>query len=96
MADGMEDLKEKNLDSKKDRDRAIRDYGKWRSFQGREDAEMLQEKTSSWSAKRDTRGDYDSYDEFWIRNAELRIMNYELWLCDKKTLKILENRSGIL
>ncbi len=64
MADGMEDLKEKNLDSKKDRDRAIRDYGKWRSFQGREDAEMLQEKTSSWSAKRDERGDYDSYDEF--------------------------------
>ena len=58
MADGMEDLKEKNVDSKKDRD-----YGKWRSFQGREDAEMLQEKTSSWSAKRDDRGDYDSYDE---------------------------------
>lgn len=53
MANGIEDLIEKN----KDRTSLKQDsrYEKWLTFQGREDAEMLQEKSSS--------GDYDSWDD---------------------------------
>jgi len=64
MADGMEDLREKNSEDEKERNKALKDYGKWRSFQGREDAEMLQEKSSAWSAFRNNRGDYDRDDDF--------------------------------
>lgn len=64
MADGMEDLREKNSEDEKERNKALKDYGKWRSFQGREDAEMLQEKSSAWSAVRNNRGDYDRDDDF--------------------------------
>lgn len=61
MANGIEDLREKNKDriSLKEDSR----YDFWRVFQGREDAEMLQEKSSSWSSKKANRGDYDSWDE---------------------------------
>ncbi len=54
MADGIEDLKEKNKDGMKP---VPGDYGKWKNLQGREDAEMLLEKTSGWSAENDSRGD---------------------------------------
>ncbi len=58
MADGMEDLQEKN----KDRPVPVQNsrYDSWRTFQGREDAEMLQEKTSGWSSRKAARGDYDA------------------------------------
>ena len=61
MANGIEDLREKNKDriSLKEDSR----YDFWRVFQGREDAEMLQEKSCSWSSKKASRGDYDSWDE---------------------------------
>lgn len=60
MADGQEDLKEKNKDNA---DVAKSRFTVWRNFQGREDAEMLQEKSDGWSAVKDSRGDYSSYDE---------------------------------
>jgi len=58
MANGIEDLKEKNkdrpkIDSKK--------FNFWNNFQGREDAEMLMEKSSSWHAQKSPREEY--YDE---------------------------------
>ncbi len=48
MANGEEDLREKN------RGRIMpegKHYERWRRSFGREDAEMLEEKTSSWSSK---------------------------------------------
>ncbi|WP_407429249.1 hypothetical protein [Treponema sp.] len=59
MANGLEDLREKNKDvsSAKNDSR----YGDWRVFQGREDAEMLKEKSSGWSSKKANRGEYDSW-----------------------------------
>ncbi len=61
MANGMEDLQEKN----KDRSYPAKDnrYDTWRTVQGREDAEMLQEKSAGWSSKKACRGDYDSWDD---------------------------------
>lgn len=57
MANGEEDLKEKN------KDRFISGksskYSKWNSRFGHEDAEMLSEKSENWSASKSTRGDYD-------------------------------------
>lgn len=60
MANGLEDLKEKNSAEQK---KNLTDYGKWRAPQGREDAEMLLEKSSGWSAVNNNRGDYDSEED---------------------------------
>ena len=49
MANGIEDLHEKNKDSKPLSTR----YDEWRVMQGREDAQMLQEKSTSWKSKKD-------------------------------------------
>lgn len=38
-------------------------YSNWAVFQGREDAQMLQEKQSHWNAKNDSLGVYDSEDD---------------------------------
>lgn len=60
MANGIEDLQEKN------KDRSVKPdarYDTWRTLQGREDAEMLQEKSSGWSSFRANRGDYDAWDD---------------------------------
>ena len=66
MADGKEDLQEKNKDSSGAQDAARSlspRYAAWTRFQGHEDAEMLQEKSAGWSSTRDNRGDYDDRDE---------------------------------
>ncbi|MBQ0051241.1 MAG: hypothetical protein KBT11_04150 [Treponema sp.] len=61
MANGIEDLKEKNSEQKKV---AEPRYNDWKNFQGREDAEMLHEKSTGWSAFKNSRGDYDyDYDD---------------------------------
>lgn len=57
MANGKEDLIEKNKDREKDTNE--KRYKKWNSSLGREDSEMLLEKSSSWSAFKENRGDYD-------------------------------------
>ena len=44
MANGEEDLREKNKDKKP----LSKDFDKWRIIKGREDAEMLQEKSTNW------------------------------------------------
>ena len=67
MANGIEDLHEKN----KDKTELKQDsrYDTWRTFQGREDAEMLQEKSAGWTSKNAFRGrnkwqcENDSWDE---------------------------------
>ena len=56
MATGLEDLEEKNKG--KEKMTALK-FKAWANFQGREDAEMLAEKSSSWSAAKASRGDYD-------------------------------------
>lgn len=59
MANGMEDLREKNKDRKPvDTNK----YRAWATFQGREDAEMLEEKSAGWSAQKSARDAYDNYD----------------------------------
>ena len=61
MANGKEDLEEKNkdkIDISKDSSKIIQ----WANFQGREDCEMLQEKSRGWSATKSSRGDYDDED----------------------------------
>lgn len=60
MANGIEDLKEKEAQEQK-ADLSKSRFSAWKSFQGREDAEMLQEKSFGWSASKQNRGDYDSY-----------------------------------
>lgn len=57
MANGKEDLIEKNKDREKDTNE--KRYKKWNSSLGRENSEMLLEKSSSWSAFKENRGDYD-------------------------------------
>lgn len=59
MANGIEDLKEKN---KENNDKIIKphEFTQWKNFQGREDAEMLEEKSSGWSAVKSRKGEYDS------------------------------------
>lgn len=60
MANGIEDLREKNKDSKPVSPR----YDEWRVLQGREDAQMLQEKSISWKNKKDWSEKYDrAYDD---------------------------------
>ena len=59
MANGEEDLREKNKDSLP----ASEKYDEWRVFQGREDAQMLQEKSSSWKSKKDWSEKYDRLDD---------------------------------
>ena len=61
MANGIEDLKEKNKDN--ETLKANPKYDTWRVHQGREDAEMLQEKSADWSGKKDWARDYDSWRE---------------------------------
>ena len=55
MANGEEDLREKN----KDRIPLSKKYDDWRVFQGKEDAKMLQEKSVSWKSKKDWSEKYD-------------------------------------
>ena len=57
MANGIEDLHEKNKDKPKLKQDSR--YDTWRTFQGREDAQMLQEKTVSWKSKREWSEKYD-------------------------------------
>lgn len=57
MANGEEDLREKNRDREKPKKTSH--YRTWTSSFGREDAEMLQEKSEHWSALKSSRGDYD-------------------------------------
>ena len=60
MANGIEDLHEKNKDSKP----VSTKYDEWRVLQGREDAQMLQEKSTSWQSKKDWSEKYDrAYDD---------------------------------
>ena len=58
MANGEEDLREKNKDKKP----LSENYDSWRVFQGREDAEMLQEKSVNWKNKKSFREYYDQFD----------------------------------
>ena len=63
MANGIEDFKEKEKDSDSNKiDMKKSEVRHWTNYQGREDAEMLQEKTSGWSAIKSNRGDYDDSD----------------------------------
>lgn len=61
MANGIEDLQEKN----KNRPDALskNQFTQWKNFQGREDAEMLEEKSSRWNAKKAARSrrEYDAW-----------------------------------
>ncbi len=59
MANGIEDLAEKNKN--KDDPLTKRQFTQWNNFQGREDAEMLEEKSSRWSAKKAARREYDAW-----------------------------------
>lgn len=58
MANGMEDMAEKN----KGRAKPVKDirYRSWRDHLGKEDSEMLLEKAVRWSARRDR--EYDDED----------------------------------
>ena len=60
MANGIEDLHEKNKDAPKV---SSDKYDQWRTFQGREDAEMLLEKTATWSSASSRRHERDSWDD---------------------------------
>lgn len=60
MANGLEDLHEKNKNSSIKIDPRFRN---WNTFQGREDAEMLQEKSSTWHSQKNNTQDYSSWDE---------------------------------
>lgn len=59
MANGIEDLIEKNKDYRKDKTKP-HEFTQWKNFQGREDAEMLEEKSAGWSAVKSVKGCYDS------------------------------------
>lgn len=62
MANGIEDLKEKNKDCELNKIKP-HEFTQWTNFQGREDAEMLEEKSAGWSALKSSKGDYDAWDE---------------------------------
>ncbi|MBR1404545.1 MAG: hypothetical protein IJ558_10240 [Treponema sp.] len=63
MANGIEDLHEKNTDTPLQKQNPAK-YDEWRTFQGREDADMLQEKSVNWKSKKDWRESYDrAYDD---------------------------------
>lgn len=61
MANGIEDLQEKN----RNRQAALskNQFTQWNNFQGREDAEMLEEKSSRWNAQKASRfrREYDDW-----------------------------------
>lgn len=57
MADGTKDLKEKNV-WKPDSGIPKSKFTSWKNFQGREDAEMLQEKSFGWRADDEGSGSY--------------------------------------
>lgn len=61
MANGLEDLHEKNKDNPKPS--ASQKYITLALHQGREDAEMLMEKSTGWSAKKSSAGAYDDDDD---------------------------------
>ncbi|MCR5046084.1 MAG: hypothetical protein K6A42_05875 [Treponema sp.] len=61
MANGIEDLQEKNKNKKDPLDK--HQFSQWNSFQGREDAEMLEEKSSRWNAKKAARREYDAWSD---------------------------------
>ena len=50
MANGLEDLQEKNKDKAAPLDK--HQFSQWNNFQGREDAEMLEEESSRWNAQK--------------------------------------------
>jgi hypothetical protein len=62
MANGLEDLHEKEKDVS-EIGVAQKQYDQWHTFQGREDAEMLQEKSAGWSSVSANRGDYDDRED---------------------------------
>ena len=51
MANGEEDLREKNKGWHQTQSPK---YSEWKNFQGREDAEMLQEKSFDWKARKNS------------------------------------------
>ena len=55
MANGKEDLREKNRNAPL----LSQKYDDWRVSQGREDADMLQEKSVNWKSQKDWRNSYD-------------------------------------
>lgn len=60
MANGEEDLREKNRNAPV----LSQKYDDWRVLQGREDAQMLQEKSVSWKSRKDWSEKYDrDYDD---------------------------------
>ena len=61
MANGLEDLQEKNKDKAAPLDK--HQFSQWNNFQGREDAEMLEEKSSRWNAKKAARREYDAWED---------------------------------
>ena len=63
MANGEEDLKEKNKEESIIKKAKPHEYSDWKNFQGREDAEMLQEQSSGWTAFKSSRGEYDGWGE---------------------------------
>jgi len=64
MANGLEDLAEKN-EKNADETKAVRphQFTEWTNFQGREDAEMLQEKQGNRNRFRSQRDYERAYDE---------------------------------
>ena len=63
MANGIEDLHAKNTDAPLQKQNPAK-YDEWSTFQGREDADMLQEKSVNWKSKKDWRESYDrAYDD---------------------------------
>ncbi|MBQ7158286.1 MAG: hypothetical protein IJS09_02515 [Treponema sp.] len=65
MANGLEDLAEKNNNENADETKPVRahQFTDWTNFQGREDAEMLQEKQGSRNRFRSLRDYERAYDE---------------------------------
>ena len=55
-------IKEKNKDCELKKIKP-HEFTQWTNFQGREDAEMLEEKSAGWSALKSSKGDYDAWDE---------------------------------
>ncbi len=58
MANGTEDLAEKNKDKEPELKKG--QYSTWTNFQGREDAEMLYEKRDNWTKARNAKEYYSS------------------------------------
>ena len=60
MANGAEDLAEKNKDKEAELKKG--QYTAWTNFQGREDAEMLYEKRDNWMKAKNAREYYANRD----------------------------------